>query len=169
MRSTIAGGLVVAGLGLSGCSPAPQPGQAAMPVTVSPSQPAAPAPPPAAAPLPPADALTDVMYRLADPAVPGPAKLILVAGSSAPDAAVLDRFAAALRDGGFNPATFTATDIRWSQTPPGDVVATITVTTANPAEPAAFTFPMEFTPAPDGGWQLTRDTAEMLFAFGNSR
>ncbi len=167
MRSTVTGALVVAGLGLCGCSPAAQSGPAAVPVPVSASPTAA--PPTAAGPLPPAGALTDVMYRLADPAVPGTGKLVLVADSSAPDAEALDRFAAALRDGGFSPVTFTATDIRWSQTRPGDAVATITVTTVNPAEPGEFTFPMEFAPAPGGGWQLTRDTAEMLFAFGSSR
>lgn len=167
MRSTAIGALVVAGLGLCGCSPAAQSGPAALPVPVSPSPTAAPQP--AVGPLPPTGALTDVMYRLADPAVPGPGKLVLIADSSAPDAAALDRFAAALRDGGFSPVTFTATDIQWSQTRPGDAVATITVTTVNPAKPGEFTFPMEFTPAPGGGWQLTRDTAEMLFAFGNNR
>ena len=167
MRSTVTGALVLAGLCLCGCSPAAQSGPAAVPVPVRPS-PSAP-PQPAVGPLPPAGALTDVMYRLADPAVPGPDKLVLVADSSAPDAAALDRFAAALRDGGFNPVTFSATDIRWSQTRPGDAVATITVTTVNPTEPDGFTFPMEFTPASGGGWQLTRDTAEMLFAFGDDR
>jgi len=167
MRSTVTGALVVAGLGLCGCSPAAPSGPAAAPVTVRPSPAAAPQPAPG--PLPPAEALTDVMYRLADPAVPGPGKLVLVADSSAPDAAALDRFAAALRDGGFSPVTFTATDIRWSQTRPGDAVATIAVTTVNPADPGGFTFPMEFAPAPGGGWQLSRDTAEMLFAFGSSR
>lgn len=167
MRSSVTGALVVVVLALCGCSPAQQSDPTAVPVTVSASRPGEPAP--TAGPLPPPDALTDVMYRLADPAVPGPGKLVLVAGSSAPDAAALDRFAAAMRDGGFSPVTFTATDIRWSQTRPGDAVATISVTTENPADPAVFTFPMEFTPASSGGWQLTRDTAEMLFAFGNSR
>jgi hypothetical protein len=167
MRGTVAGALALTVLGLCGCSPAAQSGPAAVPVTVSASPSATPQP--AAGPLPPADALTGVMYRLADPAVPGPGKLVLVAGSSAPDAAALDRFAAALRDGGFSPVTFTATDIGWSQTRPGDAVATITVTTVNPAKPGEFTFPMEFAPTPGGGWQLTRDTAEMLFAFGNGR
>ena len=164
MLSTVTGALVVAGLGLCGCSPAAQSGPVAVPERPSPTA----ATQPAAGPLPPAEALTDVMYRLADPAVPGPGKLLLVADSSTPDAAALDRFAAALRDGGFSPVTFTATDIRWSQTRPGDAVATIAVTTVNPADPGVFSFPMEFTPA-GGGWQLTRDTAETLFEFGSSR
>lgn len=122
----------------------------------------------ATAPLPAAQALTDVMYRLADPAVPGTDKLALVANTSAADAVALDRFAGAMRDGGFTPVTFTATDIRWADGRPRDVIASVSVTTTNPANPGQFSLPMEFAPAA-GGWQLTRDTAEMLFAFGNSR
>lgn len=188
MRHTLAALLVPAiGLAgcLSGCAAAGQPRPVAEPATVTAATTAAaPAAQPTAQPapgaLPPPEALTAVLDRLADPALPGADKLALVAGSSAPDAAALDRFATALRDGGYSPATFTAGDIRWSPddlaAPPPRVLATITVTPANPAanpasNPASagpFAFPMEFEAA-DGVWQLTRDTAEMLFAFGEGR
>ena len=105
---------------------------------------------PAAAP----EALTDVMYRLADPAVPGKDKLDLVENTTADEAGTIDRFAAALRDGGFTPLTFAASEIRWSDHQPGDALATINVTTSNPANPGGFTFPMEFRPH-NGGWQLS--------------
>ena len=45
-------------------------------------------------------------------------------------------------------------------------MATVTVNVAQPNN-GNFTFPMEFTPF-QGGWQLSRRTAEMLFALGNS-
>nr|HRD11035.1 hypothetical protein [Mycobacterium sp.] len=121
-----------------------------------------------AAPLPPPEALTDVMYRLADPAVPGKDKLDLVENTTADEAGTIDRFAAALRDGGFTPLTFAASEIRWSDHQPGDALATINVTTSNPVNPGGFTFPMEFRPH-NGGWQLSRETADMLLAFGNAR
>jgi hypothetical protein len=124
-------------------------------------------------PLPAAEALTDVMYRLADAAVPGSDKLQLIENASPSEAAALDNFAAALRDGGFTPVTVTATDIRWSDADPGDTLATIKVTTtnpgnSNPGNPGEFTFPMEFRPTGDG-WQLTRETADMLLEVGNAR
>lgn len=167
MRGAVTGALVVLVLALGGCYSAAQPDPLALPVPQPSAQTAAPEPAPG--PIPPPDALTDVMYRLADPSVPGPGKLALVAGSSGPDAVALDRFAAALRDGGFSPVTFTATDIRWSQTQPAAAIATLTVTTTNPAKPGEFSFPMEFTPVPGGGWQLTRDTAEMVLAYGTGQ
>jgi hypothetical protein len=46
------------------------------------------------------------------------------------------------------------------------VMASISVNTAK-ANRGNFTFPMEFTPS-QGGWQLSRRTAEMLLALGNS-
>ena len=124
-------------------------------------------------PLPAPEALTDVMYRLADVAVPGSDKLQLIQNASPSEAAALDNFAAALRDGGFTPVTVTATEIRWSDADPGDTLATIKVTTTNPGKtnpgnPGEFTFPMEFRPA-GGGWQLTRETADMLLEVGNAR
>jgi hypothetical protein len=121
-----------------------------------------------AAALPSPDALTDVLYRLADPAVKGADKLALVEATTPGDAATIDKFAAALRDGGFTPLTFTATEIRWSDRQPQDALASINVTTSNPANPGNFTFPMEFH-QDRGGWQLSRETANMLLAFGNAR
>ena len=122
---------------------------------------------PPSAPLPPPEALTDVLSRLADPAVPGSDKLNLVQGSVPEAAAALDRFTNAARDGGYLPMTFTANNVAWSATDPGCVLATVVVTTANP-DRREFTFPMEFTPS-QGGWQLSRKTAEMLLALQNSR
>lgn len=116
--------------------------------------------------MPAPEALTDVLYRLADPAVPGIEKLNLVEGATPDKAVVIDRFATALRDGGYAPMTFDATNIAWSGRDPSDVVATINVTPANP-EAGGFSFPMEFTPYEEG-WQLSERTAGMLLAFGNS-
>ena len=158
---------IVAALGLSGCST--QSESKSAPSSVVPPAAVQAAPPPAeAAPLPAPEALTDVMYRLADPAVPGKDKLDLVENTTADEAGTIDRFAAALRDGGFTPLTFAASEIRWSDHQPGDALATINVTTSNPANPGGFTFPMEFRPH-NGGWQLSRETADMLLAFGNAR
>ena len=75
---------------------------------------------------------------------------------------------ASLKGGGFTPLSFAASEIRWSDHQPGDALATINVTTSNPANPGGFTFPMEFRPH-NGGWQLSRETADMLLAFGNAR
>ena len=57
-----------------------------------------------------------------------------------------------------------ATDLAWSDRNPGNVRATVTITTAKP-DGGTFTFPMEFTPVPPG-WQLARETADQLLAFG---
>lgn len=141
------------------CSPGPTPRSAPPPT------------PPTAVPagqqavLPPPEALADVMYRLADPGIPGADKLALVAGAAATDSVSLDSFATALRDGGYTPVTVTAADVGWSDTRPGDVRATITITGPNPEQAGDFRFPLEFRPH-DGGWQLTRDTADMLLVFG---
>ncbi len=62
--------------------------------------------------------------------------------------------------------TFAANDIAWSDNKPSDVMATVVVTTAHP-DNREFTFPMEFVSF-KGGWQLSRQTAEMLLAMGNS-
>ena len=173
MRRTLAA-LLVAAVGPVGCAPSAPPAPVAEPATPS----VAPVAPVAPGPLPAPEALTGVLSRLADPALPGADKLPLVAGASAADAATLDRFAAALRDGGYTPATFTAAGIRWSPDAPAAqprVLADITVSAPGAASgaktgsgPGPFSFPMEFEPA-GGGWQLTRDTAEMLFAFGEAR
>lgn len=148
-------------LGLPGCSPSePPPAGLTSSASVS-------VPPTQSAVLPSAETLTDVLYRLADPAVPGAAKLSLIQGAQPADADTLDRFDTALKDSRYLPLGFTAADIAWSDREPGDTVATVDVTTANPERPRFF-FPMEFHPHGDG-WQLSRATAEMLLAFGNSR
>lgn len=160
-RLTALAAVAVVAVILTGCAAGSQQSPAASgpaPVTVA----ADPGPPPAP------EALADVLYRLADPAVTGADKLRLVQNSAPADAAALDGFAAALRDGGFQPVNFAASDVRWSGDRPGDALATVTVTTTNPANPSPFTFPIEFSDSPDG-WRLTRQTAEMLFAFGDSR
>ncbi len=111
-------------------------------------------------PLPPATALTDVMARLTDPAVPGDEKVTLIADGTAAEAGALDRFAAALRDNGSLPLTIEARDLAWSQSAPGNVIATVVIRSANP-QTGEFTYPMEFVSA-DGVWQLTRGTADVL-------
>ena len=115
-------------------------------------------------PLPTPEALVDVISRLADPAVAGVDKLALVQDTSDADAPVLDSFAAALRDNGFTPVTVRASDLVVQR--PGDVLATIKMTGPD-ADSDAFSFPMEFHRA-GPGWQLTRQTADMLLAFGNA-
>lgn len=100
------------------------------------------------------------MGRLADPALPGDQKIVLIENGTADEAAGLDRFATALRDNGALPLTFEVRDMAWSQADPGNVVATVVVRTSNP-QTGEFTFPMEFAPA-DESWQLTRRTADLL-------
>jgi hypothetical protein len=159
----------VAVFGLSGCSHSQSTGKS----SVVPSGPAAtsttlaPVAAPQAAPLPAPEALTDVLYRLADPAVPGSQKLTLVEDSAPDNAATLDKFTAALRDNGYLPLSFVATNIAWSDRDPATVVAVVNVKTPNPTA-GAFSFPMEFKPYP-GGWQLSRKTADTLLAFGTSQ
>jgi hypothetical protein len=156
----------VAVLGLAGCSHA-GPRVVSSPSSRGPatSTPLIVAAPPSA-PLPSADALIDVLNRLADPNVPGGNKVGLVEGATAESAGTLDNFTNALRDNGYLPMTFAATDLAWSDKNPSHVRATVTVNTAQ-ANNGKFTFPMEFTPF-QGGWQLSRRTAEMLLALGNS-
>ena len=166
--SVLSAATIVAALALSGCSnhdeskPAPSPAAPqSSAAAVAPSDPGA--------ALPAPEALTDVLYRLADPAVKGSDKLALVESTTPDDAVTMDRFAAALRDGGFTPLTVTAQ--RHQVVRPSsrtDALATVNVTTSNPANPGGFTFPMEFR-SHDGGWQLSRETADMLLAFGNAR
>ncbi|MGH3562880.1 MAG: hypothetical protein ACRDTN_14065 [Mycobacterium sp.] len=164
-HAILGGAAIVAVLGLTGCSAgesaSPPP---AVPLTSSATASVAAA---QAATLPAAEALTDVLYRLADPAVPGAEKLDLIEGAKPAGAGTLDKFATALKNGGYVPLTFDATDIGWSDRNPGNAVATVNVTTVNP-DTAGFSFPMEFKPHGDG-WQLSQKTAEMLLAFGNSR
>lgn len=114
--------------------------------------------------LPAPEVLTDLLYRLSDPAVPGADKVPIVEGATPADAEKLDRFAIALRDDGYLPLYLDATGIGWSDRFPGSVTADITVHTANPAT-GTFSFPMQFT-AHDGGWQLAQDSASTVLAFG---
>ena len=157
----------VAVLGLSGCSKTEKSEEsrlssaASLPATAPPTAQRAPT-----VPVPPPAALTEVLYRLADPGIPGAQKLNLIEGATPDSAPVLDKFATALLDGGYAPMTFTARDIAWSDRRPADVVATVDVTTPNP-NVRGFTFPMEFKPH-QGGWQLSQQTADMLLAFSTS-
>ncbi len=156
----------VAAIGLAGCSHAGpkvvSSPSSRVPATSTPLIVAA----PPTAPLPPPDALIDVLNRLADPNVPGSNKVGLVEGATGESAVILDNFTNALRDNGYLLMTFVATDVAWSDKNPSHVRATVTVNTAQ-ANNGKFTFPMEFTPF-QGGWQLSRRTAEMLLALGNS-
>lgn len=152
---------IVAALGFSGCSP-----------TSSDSAKTAPSPTagivsaPVAAALPPSEALTDVLNQLADPNLPGVNKVGLVEGATPEGAGTLEKFVNALRDNGYLPMTFTASNIGRSDKNPSDVSATVSINTAR-ADQGVFTFPMEFAPY-QGGWQLSRRTANMLLALGNS-
>lgn len=156
---------VVAALGLSGCSSGDSKNSSSAAESAAPAA-SSPLAAPPAAPLPPPEALTDVLSRIADPNVPGINKVNLIEGATPESAATLDKFSNALRDNGYPPMTFVADNIAWSDKNPSDVMATITVKAAH-ANNGAFTFPMEFTPT-QGGWQLSKRTAETLLALGNS-
>lgn len=151
---------IVAALGLSGCSSDERGGATS----------SHPAPTAASvrstaqvAPLPPPEALAGVLYRLADPAVPGSQKLNLVQGATPDNAPIFDQFANALLNGGFAPMTVDVRDLAWSDRDPSDVVANVNVTSPDPRGPR-FSFPMEFTPY-QGGWQLSARTADVLLAY----
>jgi hypothetical protein len=164
IRAVVLGAVAIAAaLGLSGCGgdDAPSPPAAVQTGPVITEPPAV----PAADPLPAPTALTDVLARLADPNIPGAEKVGLVEHATADDAAALERFGRALRDGGFMPVTFEATDLVWSQSHKGNVEANVTVKSANPQAGGEFKFPMEFSPT-NGSWQLTRETADMLLQLG---
>lgn len=162
-RTVIAIAATAAALALAGCSQHQTPTLPGdTPTTSAPTS----TPPPSAA-LPAAEALADVLYRLADPAVPGAAKAELIEGAAPGDTANLDRFATALKDGAYLPLTFDLADIAWSDRNPGNAAANVTITTANPGA-GEFNFPMEFTPVGDR-WQLAQQTAELLLAFGTAR
>ena len=170
-RATVLSAVAIAAaLGLSGCgdddsAATPQPLETLAPITrpptVPPSQASA-----SMAPLPPPNALTDVMARLADPEIPGADKLDTIELATAEDAAALDKFGQALRDGGLTPTTFEANDLTWAEGRQGNVLALVTIKTANP-DAGDFTFPMEFHFA-DGRWQLTRKTADALLQLGDA-
>jgi hypothetical protein len=154
---------IAAVLGLPGCSNDEDGDAAKDSAAPSTTVSASVAPAPQAAPLPPPDALTGVLYRLADPKVPGPQKLNLVEGATPENAGVFDQFANALVNGGYAPVKFEARDIGWSDRDPADVVANVDVSTTNAKGPH-FGFPMEFKPAA-GGWELSARTADVLLAF----
>ncbi len=152
--------ILVAAFGLSGCS------QAAEPVA-TPSSPTTTAAASNAVPLPDPAALTDVLATLSDPAIAGADKLPLVEGSTVAESGVLDNFAKALQDNQMLPLTFVANGLTWSGQDPGNVQATVTATPARP-DGGTFTFPMLFKPT-STGWQLARETADLLLAFGNGQ
>jgi hypothetical protein len=153
---------IVAALGLSGCSgdkhgvaPAAEPPTTSAPLAATPA--------PQTPPLPAPEALADVLYRLADPGVPGIQKLNLVEGATPMHAPVIDAFANALLENGYAPMQIEVRDVAWSHVHPGYVVATVQVATPEPGAAGVFTFPMEFKPY-QGGWQLSEQTARMLLA-----
>jgi hypothetical protein len=118
---------------------------------------------PQVAPLPPPDALVGVLYRLADPGIPGIAKLDLVEGATPEHAPVIDAFANALLENGYAPIQLRVRDIAWSDVNPGYVRAFVQIGTPKPGASGAFMFPMEFKPY-HGGWQLSERTARQLLA-----
>ena len=156
----------LAAFGLAGCS-SNQPKIASSPAAQAPPASSVPLAAPPTTPLPGPEALTAVLTRLADPNVTGADKVNLVEGATPENAGSLDKFVNALRDNGYLPMTFAANDIAWSDKNPSHVVSTVTVNTAQPNNPK-FTFPMEFAPF-QGGWQLSRKTADMLLALSTSR
>jgi hypothetical protein len=124
-------------------------------------------PPPEAA-LPPPEALTDVLYRLADTSVPGDQKVGLVEDATNSDAERFDKFGKALQDSGYTPVDFTAVNLAWASSPGANVTADVTVHSRNPATATGFTFPMEFKPVPQGGWQLSKTTADILLTLNQN-
>nr|WP_090338734.1 hypothetical protein [Mycolicibacterium malmesburyense]CRL66716.1 LppK protein [Mycolicibacterium malmesburyense] len=159
---------LAAALGLCGCGadePTAQPPaatEAPPPATTTP--PAPPPDPSTLAPLPPPEALADVLARIADPNIPGAEKLDLIEDGTPADAESMDKFATALRDGGYAPATFEARDLSWADGAKGVVQAVVTARTPNP-QAGEFTFPMLFR-FTDNHWQLTRSTTDALLQLG---
>jgi hypothetical protein len=154
---------LVTALGLAGCGSDDPPARISS-ARVTPGTAAA-TTSPNAAPLPAPEALTGVLYRLADTSIPAEQKLGLVQYATAEDQAALANFGQAVADGGFRGLTIQATDLTWSGTP-NNVIATVTIGAAD--DPAKrFTFPMEFSPIGDN-WQLTRRTADQLLQLGAS-
>jgi len=150
-------GLVAAAtvLGSAGCNKAMPPAAEPLPSSTTPVQTSL-----NVAPLPPQDALTGVLYRLADPSVPPEQKIGLIEHATTEDQAEIAAFTKALADNGFNPLTVTAADLAWSANHPGNVVATVTISSAT-APGNKFAYPMEF--APQGTtWQLNRQSANLL-------
>jgi hypothetical protein len=166
LAAVVSAAAIAAAFGLSGCSPD---GHDASPEETGPPPTAAQltstgvSAPPQATPLPPPGALSAVLYRLADPTVPGAQKLNLVEGASPDNAGVFDQFASALVNGGYAPVKFDVRDIGWSDRDPANAVADVNVSSTNSHGPR-FSFPMEFKPY-QAGWQLSARTAEVLLAF----
>jgi hypothetical protein len=162
LTAILSAATIVAALGLSGCSgdehgTSPQsepPSTSASLTSTAAAQIAA---------LPPPGALASVLYRLADPGVPGIQKLNLVEGATPEHAPVIDAFADALLENGYAPMQIKVRDVAWSNVDPGYVVATVEIATPQPGAAGVFTFPMEFAPY-QGGWQLSKQTARMLLA-----
>jgi hypothetical protein len=153
---TLGAATIVAALGLGGCSQTPPPvpapsHQASRTTTV--------AVPPTADPLPPPDALTGVLYHLADTSIPVEQKVGLVQYATVDDQPVLANFGEALKANGFDPVNITASDLAWAAQP-GNVLANVTISAADPTV-KPFAFPMEFSPM-RSGWQLTQRTADQL-------
>jgi hypothetical protein len=162
LTAVLSAATIVAALGLCGCSSDEHGASTeseAEPTSASATSTAA----AQVAPLPPPEDLAKVLYRLADPAVPGSQKLNLVQGATPDNAAVFDQFATALLNDGFAPMKVEVRDLAWSDRDPADVVANVNVTSPNPHGPR-FAFPMEFTPI-QGGWQLSARTADVLLAY----
>src|SRR5690625_4582711 len=155
--------VVAAVLALSGCG-GHEPAEPAAQVASTTETTAPPEQPASALPAP--EALTDVLYRLSDPEIPGAEKVNLIEGAKPTDAGTIERFATALRDGGYLPLDLAAAGVGWSDRNPGNVSSDVTVNTASP-DTASFSFPMEFKPH-DGGWQLSQETAKTLLAFGKA-
>lgn len=151
---------IVASCGLAACAGPTQPVTAPSVEASTPLISALPGSPA----LPPESVLIDVLSRLSDPSLAGDQKVALIEGRTAGEAPDLDRFGIALRDNGSLPLTFEARDLAWSQSDPGNVVATVLVRTANPAD-GEFSYPMEFARAGDS-WQLTQQTADLLLGLG---
>jgi hypothetical protein len=164
--AAVAAALLVCAPALAACGKDSHPA-ASDPASAIASSAVAPAPAPEA-PLPPPEALTDVLYRLADTSVPGDQKIALVEGATSADAARLDKFGKALQDSGYTPLGFTAENIAWASSPPGNVTSDVTVHSQNTAMTNGFTFPMEFKPADGGAWQLSRTTADILLTFNQN-
>ncbi len=161
-RTAVVSAVAYAAFGLSGCSRdahdvSPETAPAPMSASLSPTA------APQTTPLPPPEALAAVLYRLADPALPGTKKLNLVEGATPENAGVFDQFAGALVNGGYAPLKVDVRDVGWSDRDPADVVAIVNISSSNPRGPK-FSFPMEFKPY-QGGWQLSARTAEVLLAF----
>jgi hypothetical protein len=156
----VVGGFLIVG---GGDSRTAAPSSSAPTTTLAPAAPA-----PASDSLPAPEALTDVLYRIADPAVPGDAKLGLVEAAAPEYAAKFDQFSKALQDNGFLPIDVTAVNLGWASYPPGNVTADVSIHSQDQSQANGFTFPMEFKPVPEGRWQLSRTTADILLQFAQN-